>query len=177
MCLFNKQIQPIESVIDSFNPESQVRLRNVPIWTSPFVQTAMAQTVVQVPLSKVMMRVNPKFPTFSLNFQTELYTHEYLHILQAEKKSIDILAFHNDMQTWFNDPASGLPTNKTGGNYVKYYVWYDLYTSKNTNGTPRYKVSDYPIEEFAYIGTQLIYWKRLILVPANIQLYYKGIMP
>jgi len=168
--LHSRVIQPIPSVILNFNSESQSRLRNVPIWTNPFVTSTIAQTVAVVPLSKVKILVSTWFPRYALTFQTELLVHEYLHVLQAEDKNIDIQAFHRAVQVWFNDMASGLPT--TTGNYTKYYLTFNLY------GNPkRYKEDAYPEEEYAYIGTMLSRGgKRLDEIPANIKAYYKGIL-
>jgi hypothetical protein len=159
-------ITPIPSVIAEFSPSAQAVLDNVPIKTAQVV-SAVAQTSQDVPLNKVDILVNPVFPSYSLDFQTELMTHEYLHILQAENTAIDIQVFHSDVQLWFNDFSSGLPV--PDGNYTKYYLYYELYSSG------RYTRADYPVEEYAYIGTMLTEGRQSD-VPANIQAYYKGIL-
>ena len=130
----------------SFLRSEQPTLENVPIKTG-YVASATAQTVEFVPLKDVDILVNPAFPTYSLSFQTELMTHEYLHILQAEDSAINIQAFHQAVQLWFNNSIYGLPVPSS--NYTKYYVDFELYSSG------RYTLSDYPREEYAYIGTML----------------------
>jgi len=37
----------------------------------------------------------------------------------------------------------------SNGNYAKYYLYFELYSSG------RYTLADYPVEEYAYIGTML----------------------
>jgi hypothetical protein len=160
------KIVPIQSVITQFCPSEQSNLENVPIKTGNVV-SAMAQTTQVVPLNDVDIVVSHAFTTYSLDFQTELMTHEYLHILQAEDTAIDIQAFHQAVQLWFNDFNSGLPVPTD--NYTKYYVYYELYSSG------RYTLSDFPREEYAYIGTMLAEG-RLTDVPENIQAYYRGIL-
>ncbi len=159
-------IAPIPSIIDQFSPDAQQVLNNVPIKTAKVV-SAVAQTSLDVPLKNIDILVNPVFPSYSLNFQTELMTHEYLHILQAEDKAIDIQVFHGAVQLWFNDFSSGLPLSDA--NYTKYYLYYELYNSG------RYTKADYPVEEYAYIGTMLTEGRQSD-VPANIQAFYKGIL-
>ncbi len=160
------KIRPIQSVIAEFCPNQKSNLENVPIKTGN-VTSAVAQTTQVVPLKDVDVVVNHAFNTYSLDFQTELMTHEYLHILQAEDPAIDIQAFHQAVQLWFNDFSSGLPVPT--GNYTKYYVYYELYSSG------RYTLSDYPREEYAYIGTMLAEGRQAD-VPENIQVFYKGIL-
>ncbi len=161
-----EKIAPIQSVIAEFSPNLYSTLENIPIKTGNTV-SAMAQTVQFVPLKDVDILVNPGFNSFSPSFQNELLTHEYLHILQAEDSAIDIQAFHQAVQLWFSDFSSGLPVPT--GNYTKYYLYFELYSS------PRYSISEYPIEEYAYIGTMLASGRQAD-VPANIQTYYKGIL-
>jgi hypothetical protein len=164
-----KKISPVVVAIANFVIEKQDRLRSIPIWTNPFIQSAESETVNDVPLSEVRIYVNPSFPTFSIPFQNELITHEYLHVLQAEDKDIDINKFHEIVKVWFDDPLQGLPT--PDGNYTKYYLLHDLY------GSGRYKIGDYPIEEYAYIGTMISnFGGRSFDVPENIRIYYVGIL-
>jgi hypothetical protein len=90
--------------------------------------------------------------------------------LQAEDPAINIQAFHQAVQLWFNDFNSGMPTpSGSGSNYTKYYLYFELYSSG------RYTLSDYPREEYAYIGTMLAEGRQTD-VPANIQAYYTGIL-
>lgn len=163
------KIAPIQSIISEFCPNQQQKLETIPIKTGDVV-SAMAQTTQYVSLEKVDILVNPAFPTYALSFQTELLTHEYLHILQAEDPMIDIMAFHQAVQIWFNNFSSGLPVpSGPGCNYTKYYLYFELYNSG------RYTLADYPREEYAYIGTMLANGRQGD-VPANIQAYYKGIL-
>jgi len=53
--------------------------------------------------------------------------------------------------------------------YTKYYLYFELCSSG------RYTFSDYPREEYAYIGTMLLDGRQAD-IPANIQAYYKGIL-
>jgi hypothetical protein len=166
MLAAHEKIAPVQSVIAEFSPALQHLLENVPIKTGNTV-SALAQTVQYVPLKDVDIIVNPGFESFSMSFQQELLTHEYLHILQAEDSSINIQAFHQAVQLWFNNFSSGLPV--PSGNYTKYYLYFELYSAS------RYTISEYPVEEYAYIGTMLAFG-RWADVPANIQAYYKGIL-
>ena len=155
-------IIPTQSIIQEFTPQSQVILEQTPIIKC---RNVMSGEAILSPFVKVL--VSPYYPTFSDKFKAELMTHEYLHILQARDKSIDIQEFHQAVQLWFNDFSQGLPT--TRGNYTKFYLWFDLYNSG------RYNIKDYPVEEYAYIGTMLSRG-RTHDIPANIQAYYKGIL-
>ena len=155
-------IKPTLSILDNFTPQAQDIITKTPIIKNYAVISG--ESILQ-PFVKVL--VSPYFPAFSDKFKTELLTHEYLHILQAEDKSINIQEFHETVQLWFNDFSQGLPT--PSGNYTKYYLWFDLYKSE------RYNVKDYPREEFAYIGTMLAKGRQSD-IPANIQAYYKGIL-
>ena len=155
-------IIPTQSVIQEFTPQAQAVLEQTKIIAN---YNVMSGEAILYPFVKVL--ASPYYSTFSDAFKTELMTHEYLHILQARDKSIDIKAFHQSVQLWFSDFSQGLPT--TRGNYTKYYLWYDLYNSG------RYALSDYPREEFAYIGTMLAKGRQAD-VPADIQAYYKGIL-
>jgi len=169
MFVTHEKITPIQSVISQFSPGVQFNLVNVPIKTGNVV-SAMAQTTNYVRRNNVDILVNPAFSTYSLSFQTELMIHEYLHILQAEDSAIDIQAFHQAVQLWFNDFSTGLPApSGLNSDYTKYYLYFELYNSG------RYTLSDYPREEYAYIGTMLSDGRQAD-VPANIQTYYKGIL-
>jgi len=169
MLVPHSRIKPIHSVISEFCPSVQSNLANVPIKTASVV-SAMPQTTNFVRRSNVDILVNPAFSTYSLSFQTELLTHEYLHILQAEDPAINIQAFHQAVQLWFNNFSSGMPVpSGLDNNYTKYYLYFELYSSG------RYALSDYPREEYAYIGTMLAEGRQAD-VPANIQGYYTGIL-
>ncbi len=163
------KIAPIQSVISEFCPNQQLILEEIPVKTGAVV-SAMAQTSEYVSPKNVDILVNPASPTYALSFQTELLTHEYLHILQAEDRNIDINAFHQAVQLWFNNFNSGLPVPAGQGcNYTKYYLYFELYNSG------RYTLADYPREEYAYIGTMLADGRQAE-VPVNIQAYYEGIL-
>jgi len=163
------KIAPVQSIISEFCPNQQLILEDVPIKSGDVV-SAVAQTTQYVSRKNVDILVNPAFSTYALSFQTELLTHEYLHILQAEDTSINIIAFHQAVQLWFNIFNSGLPVpSGTNCNYTKYYLYFELYNSG------RYTLADYPKEEYAYIGTMLAEGRQAD-VPANIQAYYKGIL-
>jgi len=169
MLVGHEKIAPIQSIISEFCPNQQLILEEVPIKTGDVV-SAMAQTTQYVSPKNVDILVNPAFPTYALSFQTELLTHEYLHILQAEDTNIDINAFHQAVQLWFNNFNSGLPVpSGTDCNYTKYYLYFELYNSG------RYTLADYPREEYAYIGTMLAEGRQAD-VPANIQAFYNGIL-
>ena len=165
----HSRVEPIRSVINEFCSSVQSNLANVPIKTGSVV-SAMAQTTNFVRRTDVVILVNPAFSTYSLSFQTELMTHEYLHILQAEDTAVDIHAFHQAVELWFNDFSSGIPIpSGLGNNYTKYYLYFELYSSG------RYSLSDYLREEYAYIGTMLTEGRQND-VPTNIQAYYTGIL-
>jgi hypothetical protein len=84
--------------------------------------------------------------------------------------AINIQAFHQAVQLWFNNFNSGMPIpSGFNCNYNKYYLSFELYSSG------RYNLSDYPKEEYAYIGTMLSEGRQAD-VPANIRAYYTGIL-
>jgi hypothetical protein len=169
MLVTHVTIAPIQSIISEFCPNQRLILEEIPIKTGDVV-SATAQTTEYVPPKNVDILVNPAFLTYTLSFQTELLTHEYLHILQAKDTNININAFHQAVQLWFNNFNSGLPVPAGQGcNYTKYYLYFELYNSG------RYTLADYPREEYAYIGTMLADGRQAE-VPANIQAYYEGIL-
>lgn len=140
-----------EDILAFFDNQVKARLSSIPIQEHPAIDTVLVQTIRWVDSAEdVTIWVSTRWAEFSDEFKRDLLVHECLHILEAES-GIDIGQFYLDVQRWYNDPTSGLPGPLSGENYVKYVLWHWLYSGKS-----RYEDSERGIEEFAYIGTQLV---------------------
>jgi hypothetical protein len=126
--------------------------------------------------------MKPEDPVFIYRFKTSLLIHEYLHILQVHR-GIDSRSFYEAFARWYTDPRYGAPNpngmvnadkSKDGrphtlaGNRIKYILWYQLYNSqslsdvlldegwKNMQYVGRYRSAEKGVEEFAYIGEEIL---------------------
>ena len=164
-------IQPVQSVIDEFNPSLQPMLETIPIQTRYDIRSSMALTCLDVPANQVQILVSPDFSTFSQAYQNDLLLHEYLNIIGA--KYINLTQFNTDLQAWYNDPTYG--TNSCGDNYFKYILSYNLYNAPS-NGIHE-STLDEKIDQYAFIGETLNDEPQLASqLPSNIQAYYKGVL-
>ena len=164
-------IQPVQSVIDEFNPSLQPMLETITISTRYDIQSSMALTCLNVPANQVQILVSPEFSTFSQSYQNDLLLHEYLNIIGA--KQVNLSQFNTDLQAWYNDPTYG--TNSCGDNYFKYTLSYNLYNAPS-NGIHE-STLDEKIDQYAFIGVTLNDEPQLASqLPSNIQAYYKGVL-
>ena len=126
--------------------------------------------------------MKPGDPVFRHRFKTDLLIHEFLHILQFHLR-IDPRLCYEAVARWYLDPRYGVPS--PGGtvyagtakgrrpvtlaiNRMKYIVWHELYDYRGLNNVPqdegwkdmryekRYRWSEKGVEEFAYIGQEIL---------------------
>ena len=126
--------------------------------------------------------MKPEDPVFMHRFKTDLLIHEFLHILQAHQ-GIDVSLWYEAVARWYSDPRYGIP-NPSGLahadkandrrpaplsiNRIKYILWHNLYNYRRLNDVPddeswknmhygaRYKTAKKGVEEFAYIGEEIL---------------------
>ena len=126
--------------------------------------------------------MRPEDPVFSDRFKTDLLIHEFLHILQVHRE-IDGSMFYEAVARWYPNPRYGIPSpNGMAGsdrtkdgrphtlktNRVKYVLWHELYNNQRLREVPhdeswkdmrysrRYRSSQKGVEEFAYIGQEIL---------------------
>jgi len=121
-------------------------------------------------------------PVFMDRFKTDLLIHEFFHILQVHQ-GVDAPLFYETVARWYIDPRYGIPspsgmihtdTKKDRRPYIlatnrmKYIVWYQLYNYRRLSDVPpdeswknmqygeRYRSAEKGVEEFAYIGEEIL---------------------
>ena len=126
--------------------------------------------------------MKPEDPVFMQRFKTDLLIHEFLHILQVHQ-GIDSRSCYDAVTRWYLNPRYGIPTPngvvpadtpKDGRPYtlainrMKYIVWYRLYNYRKLRDVPqdeswknmqyveRYRSAEKGVEEFAYIGEEIL---------------------
>ena len=126
--------------------------------------------------------MKPENPVFMHRFKTDLLIHEFLHILQVHQ-GIDSRLCYEAVARWYIDPRYGIPspngmvyadTTKDGRpdtlaiNRMKYIVWHQLYNYRRLSEVPqdeswknmqygeRYQFAKKGVEEFAYIGEEIL---------------------
>ncbi len=126
--------------------------------------------------------MKPEEPVFMERFKTDLLIHEFLHVLQVHQK-IDGPSCYEAIARWYRDPRYGIPSQNgvvnAGAakdrrpdilaiNRMKYILWYQLYNYRRLNDVPqdeswktmhygeRYRSADKGVEEFAYIGEEIL---------------------
>ena len=126
--------------------------------------------------------IKPGDSVFMHRFKTDLLIHEFLHILQTHQR-IDGHLCYEAVALWYIDPRYGIPS--PGGivpadstkerrpdtlaiNRMKYIVWHELYNYRQLNDVPqddswknmqyreRYRLAEKGVEEFAYIGQEIL---------------------
>lgn len=126
--------------------------------------------------------MKPEDPVFMHRFKTDLLIHEFLHILQV-RQGIDGRLCYEAVARWYIDPRYGIPSpngmfhagrTKDGRpdtlaiNRMKYIVWHELYNDRRLSDVPqdeswknmqygaRYRLAEKGVEEFAYIGQEVL---------------------
>lgn len=141
-------------------------------------------TVLQSPYRAMYEQrgMKPEDPVFMHRFKTDLLIHEFLHILQFHQ-GIDSRLCYKSVARWYIDPRYGVPspggmvhadTTKAGRpdtlalNRMKYIVWHELYNFRRLSAVPqdeswknmqyreRYRLAKKGVEEFAYIGQEIL---------------------
>jgi hypothetical protein len=141
-------------------------------------------TVLQSPFREIYEHrgMKPEDPVFIPRFKTNLLIHEFLHILQVHQ-GIESRSLYEAVARWYVDPRYGIPspngvvragTTKGGRadtlacNRIKYAVWHQLYNYRRLRDVPldgswknmhyveRYQSAERGVEEFAYIGEEIL---------------------
>jgi hypothetical protein len=141
-------------------------------------------TVLQSPHRAIYEQrgMKPEDPVFIHRFKTDLLIHEFLHILQVHR-GIDSRLCYEAVARWYVDPLYGIPSpsgmayaNTTKDrrpdalaiNRMKYIVWHELYNYRKLSDVPRdeswknmhygerYRLAEKGVEEFAYIGQEIL---------------------
>ena len=126
--------------------------------------------------------MKPEDPVFTQRFKTDLLIHEFLHILQVHR-GINSSSCYEAIARWYRDPRYGIPspngtlsadTTKKGRphtlaiNRMKYILWHQLYNNHKLSDVPqdeswknmdygeRYRSAEKGVEEFAYIGEEIL---------------------
>jgi len=126
--------------------------------------------------------MKPEDPVFMHRFKTDLLIHEFLHILQVHQ-GIDSRSCYEAVARWYLDPRYGIPSSNgvvpadttkdkrhdtLAINRIKYIVWYQLYNYRGLRDVPqdeswknmqygeRYRSAEKGVEEFAYIGQEIL---------------------
>jgi len=111
-----------------------------------------------------------------------LLIHEFLHVLQV-RKGVESAVFYAAVARWYRDPDYGMPSpdgldpdavtrpgmqGALAINRMKYILWFQLYNSRKLSKVPgnqgwkdmnyveRYQSSEKGVEEFAYIGEEIL---------------------
>ncbi len=126
--------------------------------------------------------MKPEDPVFMHGFKTNLLIHEFLHILQVHQ-GIDSRSCYEAVARWYRDPRYGMPSpngivnadttkerrpDALAINRMKFIVWYQLYNYQRLSDVPqdeswknmkygeRYRSAEKGVEEFAYIGEEIL---------------------
>jgi hypothetical protein len=141
-------------------------------------------TVLQSPFMEIYEQrgMKPEDPVFIPRFKTNLLIHEFLHILQVHQ-GIDSRSCYEAVARWYLDPRYGIPSpngvvradttndkrpDSLASNRIKYVVWHQLYNYRRLQDVPqdgswknmqyveRYQSAERGVEEFAYIGEEIL---------------------
>jgi hypothetical protein len=168
----------LKSVFEVFDPSLRSFLTSVPIVLDSSADTAKAypakgyigvspdwdNTVHQSRYRAIYEQrgMKPEDPVFMHRFKTDLLIHEFLHILQAHQR-IDSHLCYEAVVRWYRDPRYGIPS-PTG----MVDVWHELYNYLKSSDVPqdeswknmqygeRYRLAEKGVEEFAYIGQDIL---------------------
>ena len=126
--------------------------------------------------------MKPEDPVFIQRFKTDLLIHEFLHLLQVHQ-GIDSRSCYEAVARWYRDPRYGRPSpngrvlpattndNRPDAlaiNRMKYILWHQLYNYRRLSDVPqdeswknmqygeRYRSADKGVEEFAYVGEEIL---------------------
>ncbi|MDD2541801.1 MAG: hypothetical protein PHH28_12270 [Desulfuromonadaceae bacterium] len=141
-------------------------------------------TVLQSPFRNIYAQRGMKLedPVYIKRFKTTLLIHEFLHILQVHQ-GIESRSFYEAVAQWYVDPRYGIPSpngvvrvdttkdrrpDTLAYNRIKYLLWHQLYNYQGLRDVPldanwknmqyveRYQSSKRGVEEFAYIGEEIL---------------------
>ena len=141
-------------------------------------------TVFQSPYRTIYEQrgMKPGDPVFMQRFKTDLLMHAFLHVLQVHQ-GIDSRSCYEAVARWYLDPRYGRPSpngvvhadatkdripDTLAINRIKYKLWHGLYnyqrlrevpqdeSRKNMQYTERYRSAEKGVEEFAYIGQEIL---------------------
>jgi hypothetical protein len=126
--------------------------------------------------------MKPEDPVFIQRFKTDLLIHEFLHLLQVHQ-GIDSRSCYEAVARWYRDPRYGRPSangivrpgtmndsrpDALAINRMKYILWHQLYNYRRLSDVPqdeswknmqygeRYRSAEKGVEEFAYIGEEIL---------------------
>jgi hypothetical protein len=126
--------------------------------------------------------MKPDDPVFMQRFKTSLLIHEFLHLLQV-RQGIASRSCYEAVAKWYADPRYGVPSpdgivtadmtnnrrpDTLAINRTKYILWHSLYNYQKLSAVPhddgwktmhygdRYQWADKGVEEFAYIGEEIL---------------------
>jgi hypothetical protein len=146
-----------------------------PDWDNPVLQSRYRAVYEQ-------RGMKPEDPVFTQRFKTDLLIHEFLHLLQV-RRGIDGPLFYEAVAGWYRDPRYGIPSpggmvhagtsngrrpHALAANRMKYILWHALYNDRMLSAVPqdeswknmhygeRYRSADKGVEEFAYIGEEIL---------------------
>ncbi|MFA7383521.1 MAG: hypothetical protein WC001_08715 [Desulfurivibrionaceae bacterium] len=182
--VFNPALKPfltsVPIVFDSSADTAKAYLERGYIGVSPDWDKTVAQSKHRMIYEQRGMKAEE--PVFTQRFKTDLLIHEFLHILQAHLV-INGSSFYKAVARWYIDPRYGIPSpsGMTGAdmtedrradplesNRIKYIVWHELYNERRLSEVPkdeswkdmkywaRYRKSKKGVEEFAYIGQEIL---------------------
>lgn len=182
--VFDPSLQPFLSsvpiVVDATADTAKAYPAKGYIGVSPDWDNPVSESRFRVAYEQRGMR--PDEPVFMYRFKTDLLIHEFLHILQIHR-GIGSGRIHEAVTGWYLDPRFGKPSSKgmsqaearTGGqagaiagNRTKYVLWQALYNSSKLSDVPgdeswkrmqyseRYRSAEKGVEEFAYIGQEIL---------------------
>jgi hypothetical protein len=142
-----------------------------PDWDNTVLQSRYRETYEQ-------RGMKPDDPVFENRFKTDLLIHEFLHILQV-RQGIGSRPFFEAVERWYLDPRYGIPSpngivhaghkaDSLTTNRLKYVLWHELYNYRGLSDPPRhgnwknmiyrkrYRRAEKGVEEFAYIGQEIL---------------------
>lgn len=182
--VFKPSLKPfltsVPIVFDSSADTAKAYLERVYIGVSPDWDKTVAQSKNRMIYEQRGMK--PEEPVFTHRFKTDLLIHEFLHIIQSHLE-INGSSFYKAAARWYIDPRYGIPSPigmtyaaMTGdrrpdpleSNRIKYIVWHELYNERRLSEVPRdeswqnmkywkrYRRSKKGVEEFAYIGQEIL---------------------
>ena len=182
--VFKPSLKPfltsVPIVFDSSANTAKAYLERGYIGVSPDWDNTVAQSKHRMIYEQRGMK--PEDPVYPHRFKTDLLVHEFLHILQAHL-GINGSSFYKAVARWYLDPRYGIPSpngmtyaemaedrrlDRFESNRMKYIVWHELYNYRGLSEVPRdeswknmkylkrYRGSPKGVEEFAYIGQEIL---------------------
>jgi len=182
--VFDPSLRPFLTSVPIIFDSSAKTARSYPAKGYIGVNPDWDNTVLQSPFREIYEQrgMKPGDPVFIQRFKTNLLIHEFLHILQVHQ-GIENRSIFEAVERWYVDPRYGAPSpngvvradmNKDrrpdtlAYNRIKYVVWHQLYNYrmfrdvpldgswKNMQYVERYQSAKRGVEEFAYIGEEIL---------------------